>query len=123
MMTGSFESDTLRYVDAERVDTPAGRLGDAVVVGPSGVKLGNLDGIVVDPEARRVPYLVVAVKKRLSTRRYLLPLAPSRIDSDHVLHVDVDKDDLDQLPEVSNAAIPSLSDEDVVNAVFGSRPS
>jgi len=122
-MTGAFASDTLRYVDADRVDTPAGRLGDAVVVGPSGTKIGDLDGIVVDPGERRASYLVVSVKKRLRTRRYLLPLAPSRIDSDHVVHVEVDSDDIDQLPEVSGERIPSLSDEDVVNAVFGSRPS
>ena len=123
MNASMIESDTLRYVDADHVDTPAGRLGDAVVVGPTGAKIGDLDGIVVDPGQRRAPYLVVAVRKRLRTRKYLLPLAPSRIDSDHVVHVELDTDELDQLPEISGARIPSLSDEDVVDAVFGSRPS
>src|SRR5262245_39276912 len=122
-MTPAFETDALRYVTAEQVETPVGRLGDAVVVSPTGDKLGRLDGVVVDPAGRRVPFLVVAVRKRLRTHRYLLPLAPSRIDEHRVLHVDVQSDELDQLPEVPPARIPSFTDDDLIAALFSPRPS
>ena len=117
------ETDALRYITADQVETPVGRLGDTVVVGPTGDRLGRLDGIVVDPAGRRVPFLVVAVRKRLRTRHYLLPLAPSRIDEQHVLHVDVQTDEIDQLPEVPPARIPSFSDDDLITALFSPRPA
>ena len=117
-------NDALRYVDAQHVDTPAGRLSDATVVSPSGAKLGHLDGIVIDPLHRHASFLVVSVRKRLRTHRYLLPLEPSRIDSGaHELHVEVESADLNQFPEVPAARIPAFSDEDLVDVFFTPRPS
>lgn len=120
-MTPNLANEALRYVTADHVDTPMGSLGDAVVVSPSGDKLGHLDGIVIDPAKRRAPFMVVAVRKLLRTHRYLLPLAPSRIDERHVLHVDVEPHQLNQLPEVPAARIPSFSDDDLITALFSPR--
>jgi hypothetical protein len=123
-MTPALENEALRYVDAQQVDTPAGRLSDADVVSPSGATLGHLDGIVIDPLKRHASFLVVSVRRRLRTHRYLLPLEPSRIDAGaHELHVDFEAADLNQFPEVPAARIPAFSDEDLVDVFFAPRPS
>jgi PRC-barrel domain len=123
-MAPALENHALRYVDAQMVDTPAGRLTDATVVSPSGAKLGHLDGIVIDPLHRHASFLVVSVRKWMRTHRYLLPLEPSRIDSGaHELYVDVESSDLNQFPEVPAARIPAFSDEDLVDVFFAPLPS
>ena len=43
------ETSTLRYIAAEHVDTPAGRLDGTVLVNPSDEMVGRLDGIIIDP--------------------------------------------------------------------------
>ena len=93
----------LRYLDANHVDTPAGRLDGAVLVSPAQARLGTLEGVLVDPQRRQVRYYVVARKRGLfSSHHYLLPLTATRLDRDrHTLEVDVEADEIPQLAEVS----------------------
>jgi hypothetical protein len=108
---------SLRYVTADHVDTPTGSLAGTVVIGSGGERLGNLHGIVIDPLERRAPYLIVAARKHLRTHRYLVPLAPSRIESDrHALHVDIASADLPQCPEWPRSGMPEYSDDDLIAA-------
>src|SRR5512144_998553 len=72
----------LRYIDAGNVNTPAGRLGHAVLVSPTNASLGRLDGILIDPAARKVCYYVVKSPDWLTSRHYLLPLTAGRLDRD-----------------------------------------
>jgi PRC-barrel domain len=115
----------LRYLDANHVDTPAGRLDGAVLVSPAKVRLGTLEGILVDPQHRQVRYYVVARKRGLfSSRHYLLPLTATRLDRDrHTLEVDVEADEIPQLAEVDPDDLPRFSDDDLLMAMFHSNVS
>jgi hypothetical protein len=113
-------SSVLRFVDADQVDTPAGRLNDTVVVNPSHATLGKLAGIVVDPIARQVRGYVIESRKWLSLRRYLVPPVPARLDRQHhTLEVDLDETQLD---EVQPHTFPRFSDDDLIAALFRARP-
>src|SRR5437762_3135476 len=92
----------LRYIDAGHVDTPAGRLEDAVLVSPTNATLGRLDGIVIDPAARQVRYYIVETRGWLSSHHYLLPLTAAHLDRGrNALELDVEADDIGRLDEVS----------------------
>jgi len=112
----------LRYVDAERLDTPAGRLNDTVVVSPTDAKLGMLEGMIINPVMRQVCYYVVKARTAFRTHRYLLPATPARLESDRrALHVDVEADDLRQLPEAHPRSFMRFSEMDAVDAIFAPR--
>jgi hypothetical protein len=115
----------LRYLDANHLDTPAGRLDGAVLVSPAKARLGTLEGILVDPQHRQVRYYVVARKRGpFSSRHYLLPLTATRLDRDrHTLEVDVEADDIPQLAEVDPDDLPRFSDDDLLTAMFHSNVS
>ncbi len=109
----------LRYIAAEHVDTPGGRLDGTVLVGASNETVGRLDGMVIDPIKRRVRYFVVRSRSWLATHRHLVPAMPARLDSQHKrLHVDIDADELSQFGEVRPNTFPRYSDDDLVAAMF-----
>jgi hypothetical protein len=110
---------TLRYVAAEHVDTPIGRLDGTVLVTPKDETVGTLDGMIIDPIKRRVRYFVVRSRRWLTSRLCLVPAAPARLDSEHkTLHVDLDAGDLQQLPEIRPDTFRRYSDEDLLAAMF-----
>lgn len=112
----------LRYIAAEQVDTPAGRLDGTVLVGPSDQAVGTLDGVVIDPAERRVRYFVVRSCGWLTTRCRLVPATPARFNSRHkTLHVDIEAEDLPQLPEVRPSTLARFSDDDLIAALFADR--
>jgi hypothetical protein len=114
--------DALRYLAAEKVDTPAGNLDRASVVSPTGERLGNLDGIVIDPTERRASFLVVSARRPLLMRRYLMPIMASRLVQDREsVTVRVEREDLGALPEMPGG-IASFSDDDLLTAMFSERP-
>jgi hypothetical protein len=113
----------LRYIDAPQVDTPAGRLKGTTLVSPTNATLGTLDGIVVDPIDRRVLFYVFKSPGWFS-HHYLLPQMPARLNSErHTLEVEVEAADVEQLDEVELTSFPRFSDEDLLRAMFHSRPS
>ena len=112
----------LRYIAAEHVDTPAGRLDGTVLVSPSDETVGTLDGMIIDPIERHVRYFVVRSRNFLKTRLHLVPATPARLDSEHkTLHVDIKADDLPQLPEIRPDTFTRYSDEDLIAALFASH--
>jgi hypothetical protein len=115
----------LRYLDANHVDTPAGRLDGAILVTPANARIGTLDGVLLDPEHRQVRYYVVERKRGLfGSRHYLLPLTATRLDRDrHMLEVDVEADEIPQLAEVDPDDLPRFSDDDLLTALFHSDVS
>jgi hypothetical protein len=113
-----------RYIDAPQVDTPAGRLKGTTLVSPTNATLGTLDGIVIDPIDRRVLFYVFKSPGWFSSHHYLLPQMPARLNSErHTLEVEVEAADIEQLDEVEPASFPRFSDEDLIRAMFHSRPA
>jgi hypothetical protein len=111
-------TEPLKYLGAERVDTPAGRLDGALVVSPTHVTLGKLDGVLIDPRRRKVRYCVLDAGGA-SPRHLLLPLTEARLDRDHrTLEVEVEPDEIDKLDEVDPARLPRFGDDDLITALF-----
>jgi hypothetical protein len=116
-------SSPLRYVDAGQLDTTAGRLNDVVLLSPTDARLGKLDGVVIDPTARRVCFYVVKTRSRLTTHRYLLPVTTACLGAERrTLHVDVEPDDLHRLPQADSQNFQRFSDFDAADAMFAPRP-
>lgn len=111
---------TLRYVDASRLNSPAGDLADLDFRGFDDQRIGTLDGVVVEPETRRLRFFVV---ESSGSRRILLPAdLPARIDTaTKTLRVDVDPDDLAHCEEFDSADAPEHSDEDFIASLFHHR--
>jgi hypothetical protein len=110
-------AESLRFIEAQRIETPSGRLAGAQVVGRTNETLGTLNGVLVDPGARRVAFYVVDSAER--SRHVLVPQMPARLDArHHALEVDLGADDLDQLDEVEPTRLPRFSDDDFMNALF-----
>ena len=113
-------NEPLKFLDADRVDTPAGRLDGAMVVSPTHATLGRLDGVLIDPRHRKVRYYVLDAGGG-SPRHLLLPLTATRLDRNHrTLEVDVEADEIDQLDEVDPTRLPRFGDDDLLTALFHS---
>jgi len=115
-------ASTLRYIAAEHVDTPAGRLNGTVLVSPSDETVGTLDGMIIDPIDRHVRYFVVRSRHWLKTHLHLVPATPARLDSEHkTLHVDINAEDLPQLREIRSDTFERYSDDDLIAALFSTH--
>ena len=115
-------NSNLRYLSASRVDTPLGRLRDALVLGDSEEELGKLNGIVVDPNARRLCYFVVESGRWPSRREHLVPAGFARMEpARKTLHLDVDLDRFGQYEECRSDRLPPFSDEDLITAMFATQ--
>jgi hypothetical protein len=110
----------LRYLNAERVDTPFGSLAGLALVSPTDEEIGHIGGVLIDPGEREVCYFVVESRRLLKTYRYLLPLNPVRIDAG-ALRTELESVDLRQLREVQSDSFPLFSDEDLIAAMFSTR--
>ena len=112
----------LRHLNAAKVETPLGSLDHIPVLSPTTGSLGELEGIIIDPNERHVRYYVVESRRWLKTHRYLLPDAQMRLDPDcRALHADLERDDLPNLPELHDEEFPPFSDDDFMTTMFASR--
>ena len=109
----------LRFIEADRVETPAGTLKDFTAVSPTNAKLGKLDGVLVDPSQRQVRYYVVKVTGRLVSRRYLVPAEPARLETERrTLQLDVEPNELSSCAKTDPDSFSRFSAEDAVEAMF-----
>jgi PRC-barrel domain protein len=112
----------LRYLDADQVDTPVGRLTAMTLISPSDETVGSLTGVILDVIERRVRYFVVESRRWWRTKRYLVPFTPTRIDSErHRLRVELEPRDLPQLPAFHSASFSRVSDDDLIGMLFRSH--
>ena len=112
----------LRYLDASRVDTPAGTLAAMSLISPSDQNVGTLAGVIIDPIERQVRYLVVTCRRWWTTRQHLLPFTPAQIDSERPgLHVELEADELQRLPTLRADRFPPFSDDDLISILFAPR--
>jgi len=111
-------SNRLRYVPADRIEFPLPS-GPIDVRDRQNKPLGLFDGVIYDTTARHVCFLVVETGGFLRHHRYLLPVDPTRVDMEHrALRVEVDRKELDRLPEFNIHLIPQFSDADFMRALF-----
>jgi hypothetical protein len=119
---GMATESRLRHLDAAKVETPVGSLDHIPVLSPTTGSLGELEGIIIDPNDRHVRYYVVESRRWLKTHRYLLPDVPMRLDPDcKALHVDVERDDLSTFAELDDEEFPPFSDDDLITTMFAGR--
>ncbi len=102
----------LRYIEAEKVDN-VGRLS----VRMDDDDVGDLDGLIVDPAARRVRYFVIDA----GGPKYLLPLCPAMLDQhENSLRV-LDSDECEDWQEFDPEEYPEFGDEDVLDFMFANK--
>lgn len=115
MARGSPSESTLRYLPARRVRCGVYNGQSLSVENESAEPIGDLDGFIVDPPARKVCYAVVH-PRGIFARPRLVPLPGTRLDAEReALLVD---GPLSRCEPFDAARFPELSDEDVLTAVF-----
>ncbi|HXW05876.1 MAG TPA: PRC-barrel domain-containing protein [Vicinamibacterales bacterium] len=112
----------LCYLNAANVGTPAGRLESVPVCGPEGEQLGTVDGVLIDPAARRVRYFVIESERLDGTHRYLVPAdALIRMECDRgAMRLEADADPLGDC-DLDLEAIPPMNEDDLIAAIFARR--
>lgn len=116
-------SQRLCYVDATRVACTSGDLAGATVETAADEHVGTLDGVLIDPDTRRVHYLVIERTGWLRRRRYVIPTeVPAQVDAEsRSLRVDLSLQDLPTLDELDRAQITEFTEEDYIRAMFARR--
>jgi len=110
-------SPRLRYVDAHHVESPAHDLSGFDVITLAGKKLGEFDGLIVDPPERQIRYLVVHRNGWFGARRLLVPMSSAHLDvDDRAVRVEVESDADCQAFEARD--FPRFSDDDLVAALL-----
>lgn len=106
-------SSRLRYVDADEVHGADVQFDDLKVRTPGGDKLGEVDGFIVDSDARRAYYVVVDSGGWFTSRKFLVPIGHARLDDDRdALVLDVEKDTISRYPQFDRDSFDRLSDTD-----------
>jgi sporulation protein YlmC with PRC-barrel domain len=114
------EYPSLRYIDASHVESGATDLAGFDVRTTSGRKLGQLDGLIVDPPERSIRFAVVQRRGGRRGRRLLVPLSVAQLDVDQKsLQVDVESDA--DCSEFDAEAFPEFSKTDSQSALLAAR--
>ena len=123
MLHRKTDASTLRFVDASCVQIADVDLSRADFRGADDRKIGSIDGVVIDPAARRLCFLVVKSRGWLTSRRFLLPAEwPAQIDAGrNALRVALDSDELAQFEEFDRSAAPPHTDDDLIASMFPHR--
>lgn len=107
-------SSRLRFVDADDLDKSRVDFADLEVRSPAGETLGDVDGFILDLDARRPYYVVVDSGGWFSSRHFLLPIGHARLHDDYkALVVDVQKEDITRYPQYDSARFPELTDDEL----------
>lgn len=106
----------MRYLDAGDMDSAGTDVNfDGLQVrGPDGHKIGNVDGFVIDTEARRATYVVVDSGGWFTSRRLLLPIGHAALSADRrSIRTDVTRDALRRLPEFEADRFREFTDDEL----------
>lgn len=111
----------LRFLGAAQVEGPAGTFAGFELCSRDNETVGTLDGVLIDPPARRVRFLVLKLADR--PIHCLLPSEmPVQIEAERrVGWIDSALADLELEPYDKDTVLP-YSDEDALMAMFPHRP-
>jgi hypothetical protein len=112
----------LCYLDATKVQSPAGVLSELDLLTADGKPFGSIEGVIIEAAARRVRYYHVQSRGWLHRRRYLL-------EADQLAHVEPERkalrlragSDLEAVQDLDASALRQFSDDDLLAALFASR--
>ena len=109
--------ETLRYLDADQVEHPAGTFAGHMLCSQDDEQLGAITGMLVEPATRRLRYFVLERSSVLKNRRYVLPADSSPVlrADDRKLCVLANADDLERFDA---RLIERFSDDDAITAIF-----
>lgn len=117
------DANSLRYLDANAVHSPAGKLDGMSLVSQDDEAIGEIDGVLIHPGTRKIRYFVVDTPKLFNRRRYLVSadLPAVVMQDDHALRLDVPYEDIEQR-RFDSRGVPRFSDDDLLAAMFAPRP-
>lgn len=105
----------LRFLPAGRASCRVCQFEKFAVKNDAAEPIGELEGFIIDPPARKIRYMVVHPRGLLS-RSCLVPLSDARLDAEaEALLVD---EPLSRCEPFRASRYPEVSDEDVLTAVF-----
>ena len=104
----------MRYLDADDVDDAVVDYDGLDVHGRDGEKLGNVDGFIIDSDARRVNYVVVDSGGWFTSRRFLLPIGHATLAEDRrSLQIDLSRDALSRFPDYDEGRFREFTDDEL----------
>lgn len=106
----------LRYLDAGHVEHPTGTLEGLKVCTDQNEKIGELDGVLIEPSTRRVRYFVVDTDNTPRDRCVFSAEGPVVLDLRGRRLTVGSTVDMEPLPGL----VQPFSDEDVMTALFRS---
>jgi sporulation protein YlmC with PRC-barrel domain len=114
------EYPSLRYIAASQVESGVTDLAGFDVLTSTGKRLGELDGLIVDPPERSIRFAVVGRGARRDRQRLLVPLSFAQLDVERrALQVDLENES--ECPEFEDDAFPAFSKRDSQSALLTAR--
>ena len=122
--TDDTEALSLRYLEANAVQCPAGRLEGLSILSQDDEAIGVVRGVLIDPMTRKLKYFVVQAARLFNRRRYLVPAdTPAVIlPDDHALRVEVPAESLER-QRFDSRSVLHFSDDDLMTAMFAANAS
>ena len=111
--------ESLRYLDANAVECPAGKLEGLSLFSQDDEALGVIDGVIIDPVTRRLRYYVVQASRVFNRRRYMVAAdSPAVVlPNDRAVRVEAPSDSIIR-SRFDSRSVPRFSDEDLLSALF-----
>ena len=109
--------DRLFYLEASKVIGPTGHLDTLDVRTRQDELCGSVDGVLIDPLARQLRYLVLETGDWRRHRRCLLPAdAAATVDrTGNHLRLEIEADELGALEEFDTALVERFTAEDAIS--------
>ena len=104
----------LRYVDAGDLNDTGTEFDGMTVESPTGEKLGEVDGFVVDSASARPYYVVVDAGGWFKSKHFLLPIGHAALNADtdrDGLVADIPRDRIDRFPGFDKSEFEKLTPE------------
>jgi hypothetical protein len=113
-MENSPYAQRLRYLDAADVDDAVADFAGMDVYGSDGHRIGDVDGFIIDSQARRVNYVVIDSGGWFTSRHLLMPVGHASLGADRKsLQADVTREALQRMPEFDADRFARFSDAEL----------
>lgn len=113
------ETNSLRYLDANAVECPSGKLEGLTVFSKDDETLGVIKGVLIDPMTRQLRYYVINAARMFNRRRYLVAADTPAVmlPEDRALRVEALSDNIER-QRFDSRAVARFSDDDLLTAMF-----